>query len=71
MAPLVGELEDAGGAEGRHLDALPAPVHLRVSVLGRGALRRRLFAVRSLRRSRHGELVGLSGIGRARFHGDC
>ena len=71
VAQLAGQLEDAGGAEGRHSDAPPAPVHLRVPVLGRGALRRRLFAVRSLRRSRHGELVGSGGIGRARFRGDC
>ena len=70
MAQLAGELEDVSNAEGRHLDALPAPVHLHVSVLGRGALRRRLFAVRSLHHSHHDELVGSGGIGHARFRGD-
>ena len=72
VAQLAGQLEDAGGAEGRHSDAPPAPVHLRVPVLRRGALRRRLFAVRRLRRSLgRRELVGSGGIGHARFRGDC
>lgn len=43
MAELPCELEHPGGAEGRHADAAPSAVHLRVSVLGRGSLGRRLL----------------------------
>lgn len=39
VAELPGQLEDPGGAEGRHSDAAAAAVHLRVAVFRRCSLR--------------------------------
>ena len=43
VAELARKLEDAGGAECRHANAVPAAVHLGVAVLGGGSLRWRLL----------------------------